>query len=104
MGILNIGGGKAFRREKTARGACLVLCLCLFGAYLHALDIQPLWWDEGVSVHLSRLSPAVILRPLPVTEDHPPGYYLLLSEWVTFFGTSPFGTRLLGVFSAVSLV
>ncbi len=100
---LNFGGRKVIPREQAARGVCLLLCLCLFWVYLHNLDEWPLWLDEGASVYLSRLSPSVILQPVPITEDHPPGYYLLLSGWVTIFGTSPFSIRLPSVFAALTL-
>src|SRR5512143_803899 len=100
---LNFGGRKVIPREQAARGVCLLLCLCLFWVYLHALDVWPLWWDEGGSIYQAQLSPAGLVRLVAETDDHPPGYYLLLHGWMVLFGTSPFGTRLLSVFSALAL-
>ena len=100
---LSLGGRRAWPWERWAGWACIALCLGLFAVYVHVLDRQALWWDEGSSIYKALLSPAGLLRLVSVTDDHPPGYYLLLRGWMTLLGPSPFGVRLMSVFAALCL-
>ena len=78
--------------------SCLFLCLLAFALRAHRLGELSLWYDEGWSVHLARLTP---WRALPQIwssgHTHPPLYYLLLGMWQALAGPSEFSMRFLSL-------
>ncbi len=73
---------------------CLLLLLLLpgFALRLYALESQSIWWDEGISLYLSRLSLAAILADR-VINIHPPLYFIILKGWTTLVGAQAFSGR-----------
>jgi hypothetical protein len=71
------------------RGLRWALCpflACWLGFALRVfwLDLQPFWFDEGLTVDLALASPLHVLG----TIDRPPLYYLLMHAWVSVAGSS----------------
>ena len=86
----------------AALGAVLAVSL---GLRLWHLDDQSIWYDEGWSIHLARLSPGQALDLIASPgHTHPPGYYLLLMGWVRLFGDSVLAVRGLSVALGVASV
>ena len=74
----------------------LALLLLAVALRVHALDFQPLWFDEGKSVFFANqtLQDTALLT----AEDiHPPLYYYLLHAWALLAEWSPFALRFLSV-------
>ncbi len=70
------------------------LLLLAFALRVHALDFQPLWFDEGKSVFFANQAPwdTAILT----AEDiHPPLYYWLLHAWALVAEWGPLALRFL---------
>ena len=85
------------QRIPWSQVALLGLIMLAFALRVHRLPAQSLWYDEGVSWYMTRLS----LSDLTVwTADdiQPPLYYYLLWPWVRLAGTSEYSLRLLSVF------
>ena len=62
------------------RPLLLAAILVGFAVRLYRLGAESLWYDETVSVYLSRLSlPAMFAHT--AGDIHPPGYYALLHAW-----------------------
>jgi len=73
----------------------IALALVLVGASLrlYRLENKNIWWDEGFTVFMARLSPPAML----VASGHdtaPPLYYGLLHAWMALAGDSEFALRL----------
>ncbi len=76
-----------------------LICLLLlaFALRVYRLPAQSLWYDEGVSWYMTRLSlPA--LTTWTADDIQPPLYYYLLWPWVRLAGTSEYALRFLSVF------
>jgi uncharacterized membrane protein len=81
----------------------LGLLLLAFALRLYRLPAQSLWYDEGVSWYLTRLSlPA--LTVWTANDIQPPLYYYLLWLWVRLAGTSEYALRFPSVFFGVLTV
>ncbi|MBA3534040.1 MAG: glycosyltransferase family 39 protein [Ardenticatenales bacterium] len=76
------------------------LLLLALGLRLLALEVQPLWWDEGYSLYFATETPARLLD-LTSLDIHPPLYYLLLQGWMALLGIGAIQARLLSVFLGV---
>jgi uncharacterized membrane protein len=77
--------------------ALLGLALLAFALRVYRLPAQSLWYDEGVSWYMTRLSlPA--LTTWTADDIQPPLYYYLLWPWVRLVGTSEYALRFLSVF------
>jgi len=64
-----------------------------------------LWYDEGWSVHLARLTPWEALPEIASSgHTHPPLYYLLLGVWQALAGPSELSMRFLSLVSGVLTV
>ncbi len=89
-----------------ARRRFLILILALaFGLRVHGLDAHPLWWDEGLTIHFGRLSPADHLDIAVRTENlNPPVYQQAVGLVMQFAGSSPFAARMLNVWCGTLLV
>ena len=78
-------------------------CLALFGLVwagfalrVYQLPAQSLWYDEGVSWYLTRMS-LPQLTVWTANDIQPPLYYYLLWIWVQLVGTSEYALRFLSV-------
>jgi 4-amino-4-deoxy-L-arabinose transferase-like glycosyltransferase len=77
------------------------LVFLAFSLYTFRLDYQSLWYDEGFSVYLARMSLSEITTRT-AHDIHPPFYYYLLHFWILVFGSSEFSLRFLSaVFGAL---
>ena len=87
------------------RRSSLVLAVVLlaFGARLWGLEVQSIWWDEAISLHLATGDLGELLADR-AAHVHPPLYFLLLKAWVALAGTSAFSARFLSVIFNVLLV
>jgi len=77
----------------------LLLAIILFiGLFLRIYDLdgESMWFDEGNSVHLARLSPLEIILE-PGSHVHPPLYFITLHYWINLFGEVQFSMRFLSV-------
>lgn len=72
--------------------ALLLIVLLAFLLWLYRLDHQSLWYDEGFSVYLARMSLGEITAHT-ASDIHPPLYYYLLHLWLGPFGDSEFALR-----------
>ena len=63
-----------------------LLLLVLLAAFLrfHYLDVQSLWYDEGVTARVSQM-PVVDLARWTAHDIQPPLYYLLMNLWLRWF-------------------
>jgi 4-amino-4-deoxy-L-arabinose transferase-like glycosyltransferase len=85
------------KRERSAQWTTFLLFAVLLGAFalwIGWLDRLPLWWDEGLSAHLSPYPPLALLEEMQAT-DHadPPAYQFALSGWRAIVGPTPFSLR-----------
>ena len=62
----------------------LFLVLFAFALRLHHLDVQSLWYDEGVTARVSQLDVLSLVR-WTANDIQPPLYYLLLGGWLRLF-------------------
>jgi mannosyltransferase len=77
--------------------ALLALIMLAFALRVYHLPVQSLWYDEGVSWYLTRMSwPALTLWT--ANDIQPPLYYYLLWLWVRLVGSSEYALRLPSVF------
>jgi len=72
--------------------ALLLIVLLAFLLRLYRLDQQGLWYDEGFSVYLARMSLGEITART-ASDIHPPLFYYLLHLWLGPFGDSEFALR-----------
>ena len=79
------------------------LVLLAFFFYTFRLDYQSLWYDEGFSVSLARMSLAEITART-ASDIHPPFYYYLLHFWILVFGSTEFSLRFLSTVFGVLTV
>ncbi|MEZ4517429.1 MAG: glycosyltransferase family 39 protein [Chloroflexota bacterium] len=85
------------RRFQWWRWVIVALLLFAFFLRVHRLGDQRVWWDEGWSVWVSRLTTGGILSTTG-NDVHPPLYFWLLHLWRSLSGDSEFGLRLLSSF------
>jgi len=77
--------------------ALLGLIVLAFVLRVYRLPAQSLWYDEGVSWTMTRLSlPA--LTTWTADDIQPPLYYYMLWPWVRLAGTSEYGLRFASIF------
>jgi len=79
------------------------IVLLAFVLRIYRIQVQSIWWDEGISVHLARLDPLTILSARAGSQ-HPPLYYLLLQCWTKVGGFSEFSVRFFSLLSGVVLI
>jgi len=85
------GEGRA--RRWLVIGGCALLFVA-WGVRLWGLGEQSLWFDEGWSWHLARMSLDEMARTT-AGDRSPPLYYALLHFWIALAGQSEFAMRLL---------
>ncbi|KPL89201.1 glycosyltransferase family 39 protein [Ardenticatena maritima] len=88
------------QRTLLTLGWLLVLAAAL---RVHALNLQPLWWDEGYSIFFAT-EPIGRLVELTSLDIHPPLYYVLLKIWFGLVGVGALQARLLSVVLGVLAV
>jgi len=73
-----------------SRFRLFLLLLTLLAAFLrlHHLDVQSLWYDEGVTARVSQMGVAELAR-WTANDIQPPLYYLLLNAWLRLFHPWP---------------
>jgi mannosyltransferase len=74
----------------------LVILLVAFVLRVYRLDAQSIWWDEGHSIQMASAALAQI-PTLPGMDVHPPGYFVLLHQWMSIAGQSEFALRYLSL-------
>jgi len=79
------------------------LVFMAFALYTFRLDYQSLWYDEGFSVYLARMSLGEITART-ASDIHPPFYYYLLHFWVKLAGSTEFSLRYLSAVFGVLTV
>jgi len=79
------------------------LAFLAFALYTFRLDHQSLWYDEGFSVYLARMSLGEITART-ASDIHPPFYYYLLHFWVKPCGSTEFSLRYLSAVFGVLTV
>lgn len=77
--------------------------LLAFALRIYRIQVQSIWWDEGISVRLARFDPLTILTARAGSQ-HPPLYYLLLQCWTRVGGFSEFSVRFFSLISGVLLI
>ncbi|MEW6145487.1 MAG: glycosyltransferase family 39 protein [Thermodesulfobacteriota bacterium] len=87
----------------------LLILIFILGALLrfYGLDREGIWYDEAVSVAVSKLSFKDIIRWVfdNKAETNPPFYYMVLSVWVPVFGDSEAVLRVPSViFGSLSVI
>jgi mannosyltransferase len=78
---------------RSAVGALATLTLAGAAVRFSTLGTQSYWTDEGVTVHLLRMSFGHMLSAIPNSESTPPLYYVLAWVWAKLFGTGEWGLR-----------
>jgi len=81
----------------------LVITLLAAALRLYRLDAQSLWYDEGFSVYLARMSPSE-LTARTAADIQPPLYYYLLHGWMGLFGDGERSVRSLSLLFGVLTV
>jgi mannosyltransferase len=85
--------------QRSLRWTAFPILACWLGFALRVfrLEMQPFWFDEGLTVDLALASPLYVLE----TIDRPPLYYLLVHAWVSVAGNTPFAFRFFSAWWAV---
>ncbi len=80
---------------KRASAAIILFLILILGIALRIYDLdgESIWYDEGDSVYLARMTPFQVIMN-PSSHDHPPLYYFLMHRWIKAFGDSVFSMRL----------
>jgi mannosyltransferase len=74
----------------------LGILLVAFVLRVYRLEAQSIWWDEGHSIQMAS-APLAQIPTLPGMDVHPPGYFVLLHQWMAVAGRSEFALRYLSV-------
>lgn len=72
------------------------ILLAAFALRVFRLEAQSIWWDEGHSIQMAS-APLAQIPTLPGMDVHPPGYFVLLHQWMALAGRSEFALRYLSV-------
>jgi mannosyltransferase len=83
----------ADRRWFTARSLLVLIVLAAAGLRFGSLGVQSLWFDEGATHDLVRLSLGDLLSQVAHHESSPPLFYLLEWAWTHVAGTGPVALR-----------
>lgn len=66
----------------------LLILLLAFGLRAYHLDVQSLWYDEGVTARVAQMGVRELAR-WTANDIQPPLYYILLSGWLRLFDPWP---------------
>ncbi len=69
------------RRQPKPALLLLALILAAWALRVHSLDVQSLWYDEGVTAQVARLGTRELAR-WTANDIQPPLYYLLVGGWL----------------------
>ncbi len=84
--------------SRLAFAMMLGVVLLAFTLRIWRLGYQELTFDEVASFSIAVRGPIGLLQYIrSAVREHPPGYYLLLSAWISLAGTSEFTLRFLSV-------
>ncbi len=87
--------------------AVSVLVITLVGALLRAyrLDAEAMWLDEVATIRegAGRTISGVVIE-LPLTDPHPPFYYVLVNVWTRAFGYGAVSLRSMSVVAGVAAI
>jgi len=87
----------------------LIVLIVLLGAALrfYGLGREGIWYDEAISIHVSKLGFSDIIRWVfnNSAETNPPFYYMILSPWIAVFGDSEAVSRMpSAIFGSLSVI
>ena len=89
------------------RAALLALVLVAFGLRVYHLDVQSLWYDEGVTAQVARLGVSELAR-WTANDIQPPLYYLIVAAWFRLLdpwaGNIAYVMRFVSVFAGTLLI
>ncbi|NOX63453.1 MAG: hypothetical protein GXP42_16130, partial [Chloroflexi bacterium] len=92
---------------KRERGVLLALLFVAFALRMHHLDVQSLWYDEGVTAQVARLGVGELTR-WTANDIQPPLYYLIVAAWFRLLdpwaGNIAFVMRFVSVFAGTLLI
>lgn len=80
----------------------LLCCLVAYSLLVLTLDVQSIWWDEGISLHLAGLPWQEIIDDR-ASNIHPPLYFFLLKLWTGVVGDTSFAARYLSALATTLL-
>jgi mannosyltransferase len=86
----------ALARRASIWPLTLGILLVAFVLRVYRLEAQSIWWDEGHSIQMAS-APLAQIPTLPGMDVHPPGYFVLLHQWMAIAGRSEFALRYLSV-------
>ncbi len=72
------------KRQTYHRAFLLFILLLAFALRVYHLDVQSLWYDEGVTARLAQMSAGELIR-WTADDIQPPLYYLILEGWLRLF-------------------
>jgi mannosyltransferase len=90
-------------RINVLPAALVALLLLAFALRIFLLDGQSIWWDEGISLHLST-SDLIAIFSDRLNNIHPPLYFILLKGWLALTGVTVFSARYLSVLAGWLMV
>jgi mannosyltransferase len=76
--------------------ATLLALILLFAAVVRIATLSKLslWYDECASLQIAQTPWPELIHTIKLTENTPPGYYLILKIWCEVFGTSEWALRM----------
>src|SRR5262245_47214346 len=80
-----------------------LILLLAAGLRFYKLDEQSFWNDEGNSARIAE-RPINLIIEGAAGDIHPPGYYLILTEWRALVGHSEFALRMFSALAGVIAV
>ncbi len=86
-------------RVSVRHAAALVIAIAALALRLWRIDVQPLWFDEAMTVHIVHANDG-----LEFVHNTPPLYYLLLRAWTLVFGLEPAALRSFSALAGAAFV
>ncbi len=88
-----------FTSKKTILICLFLIVLLGAGLRFYDLTIESLWTDEAVSlIHARTETTKALIDSVIYAELMPPGYFILLNYWTSYFGETEFSFRFLSAF------
>ena len=100
-GVRDLGADR--RRTVATRTASAVVVLVALVLRLIGLEAESVWFDEGHTLIVTRMSTSDAVAAL-ARDVHPPLYFLALAAWIRAFGASDAAMRSLSVLFGVVAV
>lgn len=92
--LLGDGAPASPRLRKLALAAIAACTLIALALRLYNIDGRPLWVDEAGTLGFASLDASTLVNTMGKVELTPPGYYLLMGEWLELGDGSEFWLRL----------